>query len=86
MTVDSNLKMIFDILRQQLPAGACPPSMDADFTLTEAGLDSLKTVAFFLRLEESFGLRFETEDLDAANFRTVGSVLALVTRRLGAGR
>ena len=57
-----------------------PESPDAD--LVKSGvLDSLTVVRLLTILEEQFGLTVAMDDLDLADFRTVGSIAQWVARQ-----
>ena len=43
-------------------------------------IDSMGIVEMVTELEEAFGIRFETEDLQADDFQTVGGLVATVDR------
>jgi acyl carrier protein len=51
-------------------------------------LDSLLLVDLIFQIEDRYGVRFESEHVSPANFRTVSAIVALVTDRLqyGGGR
>jgi acyl carrier protein len=50
-------------------------------------IDSMGIVEMVSELEEKFGIRFQTEDLQADEFQTVGGLVATIDRlRAAAGR
>lgn len=57
-----------------------PESPDSD--LVQSGvLDSLTVVRLLVTLEEQFGLTVAMDDLDLADFRSIGSIAQWVTRQ-----
>lgn len=56
------------------------PSAESDLLKT-GFLDSLSFVDLLLYLEEEFGLIISLDDLDLANFRSVGQISAYVSER-----
>lgn len=59
-----------------------PASWTADGRLTDYGFGSLDLVHLVMRVEEEFGLGLEPEDMNSQDFASLGSIEALVRRRM----
>ncbi len=75
--IESQVKAI---IVEQLGVDAAKVTSDATFTDT-LGADSLDTVELVMALEEEFSL--EVPEEDAANFKTVGDVIAYIKTTKG---
>lgn len=54
--------------------------------LDTGALDSMGIVSMVMELEQRFGIRFEAEDMQSVEFRTIGGLISLIERRrAGAG-
>ena len=53
-------------------------------SLAAIGFDSLGIVQLLVELEDSFAIAIPDDELTAANFRTVGTLLELMERVVGA--
>ena len=49
-----------------------------DDSLTDAGIDSLEIMSFFLSIEEKFNVKFPDEDVDDLN--TINDIIAYMER------
>lgn len=58
------------------------PALDTDLFATGA-LDSLSFVELLVELERECGVKMSLEDLELANFQSVGSIVAFLAARLG---
>ena len=67
----------------KLPADA---ELDTETYLMERGLalDSVTMLELSLALEKEFGMKIPEQDLNAANFRTIGAIADYFRLRLGA--
>jgi acyl carrier protein len=77
------IDLIRDILRKDLDLGLQDKAIAIDDSLGADGLalDSVTMAEFINALEARFDIRILDEDLDGANFVTVGSVADLVLLR-----
>jgi methoxymalonate biosynthesis acyl carrier protein len=74
-------RRIGEIFERELNLPALSPATD----LFESGcLDSLSFVELWLQLELAFGLRIPLQDLELAEFRSIGRIAAFVGGRLAA--
>ncbi|MEU6426894.1 acyl carrier protein [Microbispora sp. NPDC046973] len=75
------------VLRPYLPTLPEGAPLAPDLVTAAFGLNSVATVGLIAALEDAYGVTFPDEDLVPANFRTPGSVWALLTRlRATSGR
>jgi acyl carrier protein len=65
--------------RGEIPGGTEEEQL-AYWYLDEGLVDSMGFVELVLELEERFGIRFAPDDMQAAEFRTVGGVIGTVER------
>lgn len=57
----------------------------AQTDLIESGLlDSLLLVDLIVHLEEAYGIRFESDHIDPANFHNIAAIVDLVAQRMSA--
>lgn len=59
-----------------------PEDLPLDSDIFEEGLDSMGLMQLILVLENEFEISFEVNDLAKENFQNIGSISALVTRKL----
>jgi acyl carrier protein len=72
------------ILDNFLP-GEDPKNLTDETELKESGiLDSLSTLKLVTFLEESFGVEFEADDLEAGNLSTIANIERLVASKRAA--
>lgn len=73
-----------DVLEIMSARGGIPGATEEerlDYWFLDQGLvDSMGFVELVLELEERFGIRFEPEDMQAQDFRTVGGVIQTIER------
>lgn len=50
--------------------------------LQDISLDSLSFIEFLVRIEETFNIEFEAEELDMSGWETVGDILKEVERKI----
>lgn len=73
-------RRVAGLFEQHLNVSVPTPETD----LFEIGaLDSLAFVDLLLRLEQAFGVRATTDDLDIDNFRSIARIAEFVSRRHG---
>ncbi len=78
MTEQQILARMEDVAREHLAwNGPLSPSMDL---ISDLQLDSLRMLAFSVRMEECFGIEFDQVDGLAA--RTVGDLVDLIKRKV----
>lgn len=63
------------------PTGAAPPSITA--RLNELGMSSMKMINLMIAIEVEFDLSLPQAEITPANFDSIASVDALVSRLLG---
>lgn len=76
---DEVKKGVLELMRArgELP-GTSEPEQLGYWYLDEGLVDSMGLVELVLEIEQRFGVRFEPEDMQATEFRTVGGVIATV--------
>jgi acyl carrier protein len=76
--------------RDDILAGVCAvvvrtlprtPSEDTSAALADFGLDSLASVELVLSLEDHFGIYFDDDEVQFANFVSIDSIVALVSAK-----
>lgn len=78
------LMQIEDYFLKTVPAAA-PKPLTADTPLLGTGLlDSLSMLELTMFLSETFGIEFDDDDFVADNFKTAGSLVALVAGKRAA--
>ncbi|MEU5634082.1 phosphopantetheine-binding protein [Streptomyces rishiriensis] len=80
-TGDTLSATVRDLVARQLP-GAAGDGLSPDLPLRDAGLDSLRTVATLVAIEDEFGLQLPDELITPETFhslRTLTAALASVT-------
>ena len=55
---------------------------DSDDILFSGVIDSFQIVELIGFLEDEFNIEFQDEDINEENFRTIGNVIELVTRKI----
>jgi len=58
------------------------PTVELGSTLKDLGIDSLQVIILLAKIESSFDIEIEEEDLDIKNFNSVQSVLNMINRIL----
>lgn len=58
--------------------------LPADTRLADAGLDSTGVLELLMQLEDTFGIEFDTENLEMRHFESVRSLAAFVTAEIRA--
>jgi acyl carrier protein len=79
MTVTTDLQSF--ILEELTPGRGIPAIAPDDDLLARGIIDSLGVMALVEFLQERYGVRVGTEDLQPANFRDVRSIEAFIARR-----
>jgi acyl carrier protein len=69
-----------DVLRDHMPDAPAQGALDPEANLVDLGIDSLRLVELIISLEDSFDMLIPDEEMLAENFRTVGTIAALVDR------
>ena len=75
---------VLNVLDEVLSLGGRAAAFDRDTPLLGAipELDSMAVVSLITRLEETFGITVDDDDIDGATFETVGSLVDFVTARV----
>lgn len=71
---------LHDVLREHMPEAPAEGALDPEASLVDLGIDSLRLVELIIALEDSFEIVIPDEEMLAENFRTVGTISALVDR------
>jgi len=66
-----------------LPAGAITAHPDTPVLGVIPELDSMSVMTFLINLEEAYGIVIHDDEVDAAIFRTVGSLTDFLQSKLG---
>ncbi|MEH2405208.1 acyl carrier protein [Nostoc sp.] len=51
--------------------------------LFSIGLDSVNAMSLVLKLQNSFGIKFEINDINAENFQSVATIVKLIEQKQG---
>ena len=83
MTIDAPgiMPALRGLVAEVLPRRSFVLAMEADAPLSQAGLDSLRTVELVSALEERFGIRLEDDDLRDEYFTSLSGLSALLDRK-----
>jgi acyl carrier protein len=75
---------VLNVLDEVLSLGGRAAAFDRDTPLLGAipELDSMAVVSLITRLEETFGITVDDDDIDGATFETVGSLVDFVAARV----
>ncbi|MFY7854787.1 MAG: acyl carrier protein [Rubrivivax sp.] len=75
---------VLNVLDEVLSLGGRAAAFDRDTPLLGAipELDSMAVVSLITRLEETFGITVDDDDIDGATFESVGSLVDFVTARV----
>lgn len=72
---------VLDFINQRNPLPGDSEAEQLNVEYLDLGLlDSMGVVELVVGLEDVFGVRFEPEDMQSPEFRTVGGLIGLVTR------
>ena len=63
-------------------ACALEEKITEESALQELSIDSLSFIEFLVRIEETFNIEFEAEELDMSGWETVGDILKEVERKI----
>ncbi len=75
----------FVLARIQKKAKLAKDADLAAFDYIESGhVDSVGIIHFILEIERTFGIEIGEADIESAEFRTVGGLIALIERKRGA--
>jgi acyl carrier protein len=81
-TGDTLSATVRDLVARQLP-GATGAGLSPDLPLREAGLDSLRTVATLVAIEDEFGLQLPDELITPETFHSLRTLTAAVASVAG---
>lgn len=75
---------VLNVLDEVLSLGGRAAAFDRDTPLLGAipELDSMAVVSLITRLEETFGITVDDDDIEGATFETVGSLVDFVAARV----
>ena len=81
-TMDRDVKQaVFDFFEERTPLPGDSEAERLAVGYLDAGLiESMAVVELVVTLEDRFGVRFEPEDMQSDEFRTVGGLIAVVSR------
>lgn len=74
---DAIIAVVREIVSSQYDGKA---AMNDDTPLEEYGFDSIRSVVLVSMIEESFGHEFDFEDLTPENFKSIATIVDLVSR------
>ena len=79
------IEQVLEVLAKSLPLPETTYEMGEQAPLLGAipELDSMTITGIIAGLEESFGIVFDDEDLDAGAFQTVGTLRDLIASKMG---
>jgi acyl carrier protein len=78
----SSSAAVAEVVHRILEARAIEQPVRPSDDLREAGLTSLDMVSLVLSVEQEFGVKIPERDITPANFRSIGTIEALVARLL----
>ena len=53
-----------------------------DSDIFELGLDSINAITLVFNLQEAFGIKFESSEIDVENFRSVADITELIKTKI----
>jgi acyl carrier protein len=71
---------LIEMVEEMLAKNAVTRPVSVDDQLSEAGLSSLDMVNLMLAVEAEFDIMIPASDISPANFRSISTIEALVTR------
>jgi len=74
------VEKLSDVLRDHMPDAPEEGPLAPETNLVDLGIDSLRLVELIIALEDTFDVMIPDEEMLAENFRTVGTIGALVDR------
>ena len=82
MTIEEITKHSHEVILSILP------NVDRDQLSNESdifnlGLDSINAMTLVLKLQDAFGVQFEVSEINLENFRTLGNIIELLSKKKG---
>ncbi|PSN15081.1 phosphopantetheine attachment site protein [filamentous cyanobacterium CCT1] len=82
LTVDEIRQKIQAVLLNVLP-DVSPSDLSDDVDIFTLGLDSINAMTLIFNLQESFGIEFDTSEINFENFQTIQDMIRLVSSKQG---
>ncbi|PSR16763.1 phosphopantetheine attachment site protein [filamentous cyanobacterium CCP3] len=82
LTVDEIREKTQAVLLDVLP-DASPSDLSDDVDIFTLGLDSINAMTLIFNLQESFGIEFDTNEINFENFQTIQNMIRLISGRQG---
>lgn len=80
-SIETTRATILTLLAEEAPGLETESLKDDDALLSSGALDSMAIVNLVAALEQAFAVEFDTAELRAEHFETVGAMIAFVTEQ-----